>query len=178
MAIALLLLGLGSLFADTPEQTQPAPTPVKMVTTTTTTTTTEPDIVVDDEKEIASATQRVASRMATTIPTTTLPSGKCEEWFPLAVEVGWPVDRLEKLGRIIWAESRCLPDVSATGSFGLTQIQYNAHDGWLRDEFGVTDRTQLYDPELNLRAALWLAGYAERTYGCWSQPWYMSGDWC
>lgn len=145
-----------------------------VVTTTTTVaiTTTAPTTTVPPP------TTTVAPTTTEPTTTTTLPNGKCDEWFPLAVEVGWPVDRLEKLGKIMWAESRCLPDVAATGSYGLTQMQFNAHDEWLLSEFGVTEREELFDPTLNLLTALWLAEYAEQHYGCWAQPWYMSGDWC
>jgi len=107
-----------------------------------------------------------------------LPEGLCEEWYPLALEAGWSADRLQKLGRIMWAESRCLPDVRGAGSYGLTQMQYSAHWVWMRDDFGIESADLLYDPLLNLQTALWLAEYAETYYGCWAQPWYMSGDWC
>ena len=35
---------------------------------------------------------------------------KCQEWFPVAVSVGWPNDTktLQKLGILIWEQSRCL----------------------------------------------------------------------
>ena len=143
-------------------------TAASTTTTTTTTTTT-----------LAPITTTVApTTTESTTTTTTLPEGKCAEWFPLAVEVGWPIDRLEKLGKILWNESRCLPDVRGSGSYGLAQMQYSAHHEWMKSEFGITNREELYDPTLNLLTALWLAEYAEQHYGCWAQPWYMSGDWC
>ena len=128
-------------------------------------------------------TLKVLTTPSTTVPpatTTTLalPDGKCSEWFRMAVDVGWPIDRLATLGNIMWAESRCDPTVWGTGAFGLTQIQYNAHSHWLKTQLNITERDDLYDPRINLRAALWLAVYADANYGCWAQPWYMSGDWC
>jgi hypothetical protein len=57
-------------------------------------------------------------------------------------------------------------------------MQYSAHHDWMLAEFGITDREELFDPTLNLLTALWLAEYAEQHYGCWAQPWYMSGEWC
>ena len=139
---------------------------------TTTTTTEEP-------------TTTEAATTTTTTPTTTTEAplkipedAKCGEWWELAIEVGWPEDRLPKLGKILWNESRCLPDVKGSGSYGLAQMQYSAHHDWMLAEFGITDREELFDPALNLLTALWLAEYAEQHYGCWAQPWYMSGEWC
>ena len=102
---------------------------------------------------------------------------QCTEWWDTARAVGWAEDRLPKLGRIMFAESRCTHDViSPTKDYGLTQINWAAHGGWLTDA-GIT-RDMLLDASTNLAQAKRIADYAERHYGCWSQPWYMSGDWC
>lgn len=115
----------------------------------------------------------------TTTTTIALPEGTCSEWYPTAVEAGWPIDSLQKLGRIIWKESNCLHHVAnKTYSYGLTQIEWSAHKNWLKTEFGITERDALYDPYTNLLVARWLYDYAEEHYGCGWQPWYMSGDWC
>ena len=141
---------------------------------TTSTTSTAPPVQVSTTVLVTTT----SSQPTTTTTTEPLPSGTCSEWFSTAVDVGWPIDRLERLGRIMWAESRCLPDVRGDGSYGLAQMQYSAHHSWMKSEFGITNREELYDPTLNLLTALWLAEYAEQHYGCWAQPWYMSGDWC
>lgn len=156
----------------------PVQEPVKPLASAVTSTT--PSTTALARSTLPKRTTTTSAPTTTTTTTTTLPlpEGKCSEWFPLAVEVGWPVERLEILGPIMWAESRCDPTVWGTGAYGLTQIQHNAHEGWLRDVFGITNRDDLYDPTINLTVALWLAGYAEEAYGCWAQPWYMSGDWC
>jgi hypothetical protein len=150
---------------------------VRAATTTTTTTTPEK---APSTTEASTTTTLPPTTTSTTTTTTTvaLPDGRCSEWFPLAVEVGWPVDRLQKLGQIMWAESRCLPDVSNCCSYGLVQMEWSAHRGWMSTEFSITNKEDLFNPTLNLLTALWLAEYAEEHYGCWSQPWYMSGDWC
>ena len=140
---------------------------------TTTTTTVPPSTTVPTPSTLPIV------QPTTTTTTLALPDGRCSEWFPLAVEVGWPIDRLEKLGRIMWAESNCLDDVAnKTYSYGLLQMEWSAHKGWMASEFGVTSREELFDPRTNLTVGLWLAEYAAEHYGCWSQPWYMSGDWC
>jgi len=118
---------------------------------------------------------------STTTTTTTipLPDGSCSEWYPIALEAGWSIDQLQKLGRIMWRESNCLHDIAnKTYSYGLTQIEWSAHKGWLESEFNITVREDLYDPYTNLLVAKWLFDYAKDSYGCGWQPWYMSGDWC
>lgn len=111
------------------------------------------------------------------IEQTSLPEGKCDEWYYTAVEIGWPKDRLQKLGDIMWEESRCQPDaVSPTNDYGLIQINWAAHGQRLSAK-GVASQDLLI-PKINLREALWIADYAAEHYGCWSQPWYMSGNWC
>jgi hypothetical protein len=37
------------------------------------------------------------------------PDTKCQEWLPLAVEMGWPNEThiLQRLGQVMWKESRC-----------------------------------------------------------------------
>lgn len=117
--------------------------------------------------------------LETTTTTEPLPEGKCSEWYPIAIEAGWAIDELNKIGRIMYAESRCIADIAnGSYSFGLTQIEWKAHYGWLETEFGITNQEALYDPYVNLLVARWLFDYAEEAYGCGWQPWYMSGDWC
>src|SRR6056300_211414 len=117
--------------------------------------------------------------LETTTTTLPLPDGYCSEWYSIAVEAGWSIDQLQKLGNIMWKESNCIHDIAnKTYSYGLTQIEWSAHYRWLDSEFGVTERESLYDPYVNLLVAKWLYDYAEEEYGCGWQPWYMSGDWC
>ena len=131
----------------------------------------------------AEPTTAYLATTTTTTPTTTtavpLPEGKCSEWYSVALEAGWEYDQLTKLGRIIWAESRCTPDIAnKTYSYGLAQMEWSAHHHWLASEFGITEREALFDPYTNLLVAKWLFDYADTHYGCGWQPWYMSGEWC
>lgn len=94
------------------------------------------------------------------------PDWRCDEWMPLAREVGWPEAELPKLSYTIYRETRCRPDQHNPddpmgGSKGLTQInqfwckptQYWP-DGWLQTH-GVLDRCDdLYDPAVSLTASL------------------------
>jgi len=139
------------------------------------TTTTEPSYV-SYEPEVA---LKSTSSVVVTTTSVVLPSGRCSEWYGVALEAGWPEDSLNKLGNVIFKESSCIADIAnKTYSYGLTQIEWSAHEGWLASEFGITEREELYDPYVNLLVAKWLFDYAERNYGCGWQPWYMSGDWC
>ena len=89
----------------------------------------------------------------TTIPAVAIPeSAECPQWWPLAVEVGWPVEELPMLDRILWRESRCLPDAWNGHDAGLTQInqihtEFVAVMGWSWPQ-------DMYNPEYNLRFAL------------------------
>lgn len=108
---------------------------------------------------------------------TSMVQGECDEWYELALNVGWKREQLVLLGDIIWEESRCQHDVvSSTNDYGLTQINWAAHGSRLTSRH-IT-KNDLLNPAINLREALWIANYAQEHYGCWSQPWYMSGTWC
>lgn len=114
------------------------------------------------------------------------PSSPCQEWVPLAVQMGWPQDRevIERLVNIMWRESRCQPGAyNATdphgGSYGLLQLngywcspsQYSSN-GWLQDQ-GVLDVcSKLYDPATNLKAAWLMYSYSiQRNGGDGWNPW-------
>ncbi len=133
----------------------PVPTTTVPATTTTTTTTT-----------------------STTTTTTVLPiiyppapdSAKCPQYWELAQIAGWTYDQLEQaLDRIMWRESRCLPEVrSSTSDTGLLQIN-DIHLPML-DEAGIAP-DMLTDPFWNLIAGRLVAVQAE-TYGWnWTEPW-------
>jgi hypothetical protein len=106
------------------------------------------------------------------------PDTPCQEWIPLAVEVGWPADRqlLHRLGEIMWRESRCQTDAHNPndpngGSYGLTQIN-GFWIKWLTHQ-GVLDGTaqSFYDPAVNLRAALAIHTYSIYKNGSGWHPW-------
>lgn len=143
------------------------------------TTTTVP-VTLPAEVPVPETTTTTTTTIPPTTTTTTLylpEDGKCTEWWSEALRAGWPEDDLPKLGRIMWAESRCQPEVVGTGAYGLTQIQWNAHSHWVKAEFGFS-KEDLFIPYNNFLAARWLYHYAQNAYGCGWQPWYMSGSWC
>lgn len=126
---------------------------------------------------------RADYQQTVTTPPTTLPDTPCAEWYDTALRVGWPVEQWERLSKILFRESRCQPDAlngsdPNGGSTGLSQInhfwckptRYTAN-GWLQDQGVLTTCEELYDPETNLRAALYIWTYsAYRNRDGWS-PW-------
>ena len=88
----------------------------------------------------------------TTIMVAVPETALCGQWWPLAASVGWPVEELPMLDRVIWRESRCLPDAFNGHDAGLTQInqihrKFVAVMGWTWPE-------DLFQPEPALRFSL------------------------
>lgn len=145
--VAIVTAGPTSV-ADAPAPTSTVPTTTSTTSTTTTTSTTIPP---------------------TTTTSTTVPAGdwRCGEWLPLALEVGWPVEQLPMLDRVLHRESTCRPDAyngkdPGTGSYGLMQVNGAAWcdgskfypDGWLQSQGIVVTCDDLFEPYANLRAGL------------------------
>lgn len=104
--------------------------------------------------------------------------GVCAEWAGLAFDVGWPVHEIPKLLRIIHRESRCLPDACSKSDsgrvcrdWGLTQINDYSWKSTITKQ-GLQMR-DMWNPEHNLRFALWLFTYSEERNGDGWQPWAM-----
>ena len=124
-------------------------------------------------------TTTVAATTTTTTKTTLPPytHPECVEYLALAVTLGWESEHLPMLERVMWKESRCQPhQLNASdpngGSLGLTQVnkfwclpsRYYP-DGYLQEMQIVTTCEQLYEPLINLNAALAIFEYADG----WSQ---------
>jgi hypothetical protein len=105
------------------------------------------------------------------------PDTKCQEWLPLAVEMGWPNEThiLQTLGRVMWKESRCQA-ISADSEwfnghdYGLTQIN-QIHEEWLSEMGWTLDDMAV--PSSNLRFAFLLWNAREEAGKCGWQPWSM-----
>lgn len=116
-------------------------------------------------------------------PTTTLapfdPATKCQEWFPSAISVGWPnnTETLEKLGRLLWKETRC-QNVSYTHpafnghDHGVAQIN-QIHRAYVEQVFAGPMEESMSDPTLNLRFAYLLYSELEAKGACGWRPWSM-----
>jgi hypothetical protein len=130
---------------------------VELTTTTSTTTSTQP-----------------ITRVAYVDPAT-----KCQEWLPTAVSVGWPnnTETLEKLGRLIWKETRCLNIGYLHPSFnghdhGLVQAN-QIHRAWVEELFNMPMEESMSDPTLNLRFGFLLYDATTEGGGCGWKPWRM-----
>lgn len=103
-----------------------------------------------------------------------LPAGTpCQEWAPLALQVGWPPEELPDLLDEMWQESRCINVIPGDprwngGDHGLMQI----NTVW-KDEvealFGSWDRID--EPAVNLAMALEIWRWHEIHRGCGWEPW-------
>ena len=114
-------------------------------------------------------------------PTTTIPpvvivdvsdDTECQQWLQTALEAGWPNERkiLDRLGYVMWRESRCTPTADSGPDHGLTQIN-QIHTKWITD-LGWTHE-QMKDPALNLRFAWLLYSGREANGQCGWTPWSL-----
>jgi hypothetical protein len=125
-----------------------------------------------------------------TVPFTRLaefhPDTKCQEWFQTAITVGWPnnTETLEKLGRLLWKETRCLnitplssdPELAKrfNGSdHGIAQINERVHTKYVEQVFNMPFAEAMSDPTLNLRFAYLLYSDIAEGGGCGWRPWKL-----
>jgi hypothetical protein len=104
--------------------------------------------------------------------------GVCIEWADEALNAGWPSHDLPRLLRIMYRESRCLPDACSVPDrpdqrkcrdWGLMQINDYSWKRHVREQgFNMKD---MHDPLANLIFARWLFELSETTNGCGWQPW-------
>ena len=110
---------------------------------------------------------------------------KCQEWFPTAISVGWPnnTETLQKLGRLLFKETRCLnitplssdPELAKrfNGSdHGISQIN-EIHTSYAEQVFNMPFAEAMSDPTLNLRFAYLLYSDIAETGGCGWKPWKL-----
>jgi len=97
---------------------------------------------------------------------------ECQMWLQTALQAGWPNDRkiLDRLGFVMWRESRCQPDADSGPDHGLTQIN-KIHTKWITD-LGWTF-ADMKDPAKNLRFAWLLYSGREANGQCGWTPWSL-----
>jgi hypothetical protein len=142
---------------------------------------------LEDRAEELLATTTTST--TTTQPVTTLapfhPDTKCQEWFPVAISVGWTNDTktLQKLGRLLWKETRCLnitplsSDPELANRFngsdhGIAQIN-ELHTDYVEQVFNMPFAEAMSDPTLNLRFAYLLYSDIAEGGGCGWKPWRL-----
>jgi hypothetical protein len=135
------------------------------------------------EQLTTTTTSTTTSTTISTVPFTRLadfdPDTKCQEWFQTAITVGWPnnTETLEKLGRLLWKETRCL-------NVSYTHPQFNGHDHgvaqinqihrkYVEQLFDMPMEESMSDPTLNLRFAYLLYSELEETGSCGWKPWSL-----
>jgi len=138
-----------------------------------------PQQLQDRAVELTTTTSTTTSTQPTTTVAYVDPATKCQEWLPVAVSVGWPnnTETLEKLGRLIWKESRCLNvnhlHPSFNGSdYGLVQANI-VHKAWAEELFNMPFEESMSDPTLNLRFGFLLYDATAETGACGWRPWKM-----
>lgn len=176
-----------------PSTTAPKPTVAPKPTTTTkppAPTTTMPNLSGVDWaglKAMAEEEQRITRQME--VDEARMLYGKCGEWKPLALAVGWPESEWGTLSKVLYRESRCNIDSwnktdPSSGSRGLMQINGYwcrpnkwSTAGWLQDHGILNTCEDLFNPEINLRAGLAIWMYGENKHGCgWRGPWATPCD--
>ena len=97
---------------------------------------------------------------------------ECQQWLQTALEAGWPNNRkiLDRLGFVMWRESRCQPEADSGPDHGLTQIN-QIHTQWITD-LGWT-LEDMKDPAKNLRFAWLLYSGREANGQCGWTPWSL-----
>ena len=138
----------------------------------------------DRAEELTTTTTSTTTTTTTsTVPFTRLadfhPDTKCQEWFQTAISVGWPnnTETLEKLGRLLWKETRC-QNVSYTHpqfnghDHGVAQIN-QIHRKYVEQLFNMPMEESMSDPTLNLRFAFLLYSDIAETGGCGWKPWSL-----
>jgi len=102
--------------------------------------------------------------------------GACGEWYPLAMEIGWPKEEWKKLNKVIARETgrTCLPDLlndsaqTRDRSWGLMQINTRGQRLWedRKNLCGLSAPEELFDPRVNLTCGLRL--WERSGWGPWT----------
>jgi hypothetical protein len=145
---------------------------------------------LEDRAEELTATTTTSTTSTTTQPVTTLapfhPDTKCQEWFQTAITVGWPnnTETLEKLGRLLWKEARCLNITPLSSDpelvkwfnghdWGIAQVNEPVHRAYVEQVFNMPFEESMSDPTLNLRFAFLLYSELEAKGRCGWKPWSL-----
>ena len=182
--ISITTYSLCALWAITGVQGDAEPLQTVSVPSTVTLGMLTPQQLEDRAEALTETTTTAAvTTTTTTQPSTTVVSVPsevhCQEWFPTAISVGWPNDpeTLEKLGRLLWKETRC-QNVSYTHpSFnghdhGVAQIN-QIHRASVEQLFNMPMEESMSDPTLNLRFAYLLYSDIAEGGGCGWKPWSL-----
>ena len=148
--------------------TSPEPTPTPTSFPRVTIVMLTPEQQTDRIAELTTTTTTLAPVVTVDVSEGT----ECQQWLQTALDAGWPNDReiLDRLGFIMWRESRCTPIADSGPDHGLTQIN-QIHKGYIAD-LGWTHE-QMKDPAKNLRFAWLLYSGREANGQCGWTPWSL-----
>ena len=188
--ISITTYALCALWAITGVQGNPEPLQTLPVPSTVTLGMLTPQQLEDRAEELTETTTTTTTSTTTsTVPFTRLadfdPDTKCQEWFQTAISVGWPnnTETLEKLGRLLWKETRCLnvtplsSDENLRNAFngsdhGIAQVN-EIHTRYVEQLFNMPFAEAMSDPTLNLRFAFLLYSDIAEGGGCGWKPWRL-----
>jgi len=148
-----------------------------------------PQQLADRAEELTATTTTTTTSTTSTVPFTRLadfdPDTKCQEWFQTAITVGWPnnTETLQKLGRLLWKETRCL-NITPMSSDPKLADRFNGHDHgvaqineihtkYVEQVFNMPFAEAMSDPTLNLRFAYLLYSDIAEGGGCGWKPWRL-----
>jgi hypothetical protein len=189
LLLSIFTYGMCALWAITGVQGNADPIETPSVPSTVTLGMLTPQQLEDRAKELTTTTTSTTTSTTSTVPFTRLadfhPDTKCQEWFQTAITVGWPnnTETLEKLGRLLWKETRCLnitplsSDPKLADRFngsdhGIAQIN-EIHTKYVEQVFNMPFAEAMSDPTLNLRFAYLLYSDIAETGGCGWKPWRL-----
>jgi hypothetical protein len=193
LLLSFATYGLCALWAITGVQDTTVTLQAPSVPQTVTLGMLTPEQLEDRAEELTatttSTTTSTTSSTTSTVPFTRLadfhPDTKCQEWFQTAITVGWPnnTETLEKLGRLLWKETRCLNITPLSSDpelvkwfnghdHGVAQIN-QIHTKYVEQVFNMPFAEAMSDPTLNLRFAYLLYSDIAETGGCGWKPWRL-----
>jgi hypothetical protein len=131
-----------------------------------------PERKLQPGEQITIVLNSVVPTLPTIAPTTTLPYKGCMEYLNDAIIAGWPISESPTILRVIQRESACNPLAlnakdSNNGSRGLFQIN-GVHQTWLIKDGYIKKLDDLYNPDVNIRAALHL--WSKVGWSAWALP--------
>ena len=187
LLLSAVTYGLCALWAITGVQSTTVTLTVPPVPQTVTLGMLTPQQLEDRAEELTTTTTSTST--TSTIPFTRLayfdPDTKCQEWFQTAITVGWPntTETLEKLGRLLWKETRCMnitplssdPELAERfngADHGIAQIN-EIHTRYVEQVFNMSFAEAMSDPTLNLRFAYLLYSDIAEGGGCGWKPWKL-----
>jgi len=131
-----------------------------------------PERKLQPGEQITTVLNSVVPTLPTIAPTTTLPYKGCMEYLNDAIVAGWPITESPTILRVMQRESACDPLAlnskdSNNGSRGLFQIN-SVHDRWLKEAGIIKQRNDLFNPDVNILAALHL--WRKVGWSAWALP--------